>query len=198
MHTYPHKIENGEGEVITFLGVVRDGDGDRLQIEVFAPPNVGTPMHLHHLQDEAVTVVAGKLGLQFAGEPPRYAKAGETIILKRGVGHRWWNAGTTELRCTGWASPPNKLEYFLTALFASMRRSGGKRPGLFDAAFLVTRYRSEIRMLDIPVVVQKVAFPVLLVVGKLLGKYDKFKDAPEPVLEQGSTTRIAMSGAGPR
>ena len=103
--------------------------------------------------------MAGKLGLQFAGEQPRYAEAGEAIILKRGVGHRWWNAGTTELRCTGWATPPNNIEYFLTALFDSMKRSGRKRPGFFDAAFLLTRYRSEIRMLDIPAVVQKVAFP---------------------------------------
>jgi len=29
--------------------------------------------------------------------------------------------------------------------------------------------------------VQKVVFPVLLAAGTLLGKYDKFKDAPEPV-----------------
>jgi len=54
MHTYPYKIENGEGEgeVITFLGVVRDRDGDRMEVEVLAPPNVGTPMHLHHLQEK--------------------------------------------------------------------------------------------------------------------------------------------------
>jgi quercetin dioxygenase-like cupin family protein len=182
MYTYPHKIENGEGQVLTFFGVVRDRDGDRLEGEFLAPPDVGAPMHLHHLQEEAMTVVAGRLGLQFAGEQPRYAGPGETIILKRGVGHRWWNAGTTELRCTGWATPPNNLEYFLTALFDSMKRSGRKRPGFFDAAFLLTRYRSEIRMLDIPAVVQKVAFPVLLAAGTLLGKYDKFKDAPE-VLE---------------
>ncbi len=38
-------------------------------------------------------------------------------------------------------------------------------------------------MLDIPAVVQKLAFPVLLAAGKLLEKYDRFKDAPEPVLE---------------
>ena len=62
MHTYPHKIENGEGEVITFLGVVRDQDGDRMEVELLAPPNVGTPMHLHHLQEEAITVVAASLG----------------------------------------------------------------------------------------------------------------------------------------
>ena len=183
MHTYPHKIENGEGEVLTFLGVVRDRDGDRTEIELLAPPDVGAPMHRHHLQEEAMTVVAGKLGLQCDGEQPRYAEPGETVILKQGVGHRWWNAGTTELRCTGWAKPPNNIEYFLTALFDSMKRGGSGRPGFFDAASLLTRYRSEIRMLEIPAVVEKVAFPVLLPLGTMLGKYDKFKDAPEPVME---------------
>jgi hypothetical protein len=45
MPTYPHKIENGEGEVLTFLGVVRDRDGDRMELELLAPPDVGAPMH---------------------------------------------------------------------------------------------------------------------------------------------------------
>ena len=36
-------------------------------------------------------------------------------------------------------------------------------------------------MLEIPSFVQKLAFPVLLAVGKALGKYEKFKDAPEPI-----------------
>ena len=58
MHTYPHKIENGEGEELTFFGVVRHRDGDRMEVEFLAPPDVGTPMHLHHLQEEAITVVA--------------------------------------------------------------------------------------------------------------------------------------------
>ena len=183
MHTYPHKIENGSGEVLTFLGVVRDQDGDRIEAELQAQPGAGPPMHVHHLQEEAMTVVAGKLGFQTVGEQPRYAGPGETMIFAPGVGHRWWNAGTTELHCTGWAKPPHNVEYFLTAVFGSMKRTGRKRPGFFDAAFLLTRYRSEMRMLEIPAVVQKVAFPVLLAVGKALGKYDKFKDAPEPVRE---------------
>jgi hypothetical protein len=62
-----------------------------------------------------------------------------------------------------------------------MKRVGKKRPDFFDAAFLLTRYRSEIGMLDIPAIVQTVAFPVLLVIGKLVGKYDRFQGAPEPV-----------------
>jgi quercetin dioxygenase-like cupin family protein len=183
MQTYPHKIENGSGEVLTFLGVVRDQGGDRIEAEVRAQPGAGPPMHVHHLQEEAMTVVAGKLGFQTVGEQPRYAGPGETMIFAPGIGHRWWNAGTTQLHCTGWARPPHNVEYVLTAMFDSMKRSGRKRPGVFDAAFLLTRYRSEMRMLEIPAVVQSVAFPVLLALGKILGKYDKFKDAPEPVRE---------------
>ena len=181
MHTYPYKIENGSGEELVFLGVAGAESGERLEVEVRAQPGAGPPMHVHYLQEEAMTVVSGKLGFQTAGEEPRYAGPGETKIFACGVGHRWWNAGATELHCTGWARPPHNVEYFLTALFGSMKRAGRKRPDFFDAAFLLTRYRSEIRMLDIPAIVQTVAFPVLLAIGKLVGKYDRFQGAPEPV-----------------
>jgi quercetin dioxygenase-like cupin family protein len=191
MQTYPHKIENGSGEVLTFLGVVRDRSGDRIDADVRAQPGAGPPMHVHHFQEEAMTVVVGKLGFQTVGEQPRYAEPGETMIFAPGVGHRWWNAGTTELHCAGWAKPPHNVEYFLAAIFDSMKRSGRKRPGLFDAAFLLRRYRSEIGMLEIPAVVQKVVFPVLLALGRILRKYDKFKDAPEPVQESETVLRHA-------
>lgn len=180
---YPHTIDNGSGEVLTFLGVRRDELGDRIDAEMLAQPGAGPPMHVHYLQEEAMTVVAGKLGFQVAAGPPQYAGPGETAIFAPGVAHRWWNAGTTELRCTGWARPPHNVEYFLSAIFESMKRTGRNRPNFFDAAFLLTRYRSEMGMLAIPAVVQKVAFPVLLAIGTMLGKYDRFTDAPEPVQE---------------
>ena len=136
-----------------------------------------------------MTVVSGKLGFQIVGEPPRYAGPGETMIFAPGVAHRWWNAGTTELHCTGWAKPPHNVEYFLSALFDSMKRSGRQRPGLFGAAFLLTRYRSDMNMLAIPAVVQKMVFPVILAIDTILGKYDRFKDAPEPLLESAVESR---------
>jgi quercetin dioxygenase-like cupin family protein len=155
MHTYPRKIENGSGEELVFLRVVREQGVDRLEVDIRAQPGAGPPMHVHYLQEEAMTVVAGKLGFQTDGEQPRYVGPGETMIFAPGVAHRWWNAGTTELHCTGWAKPPHNVEYFLTALFDSMKRSGRKRPEFFDAAFLLTRYRAEMNMLEIPAVVQK-------------------------------------------
>jgi hypothetical protein len=55
------------------------------------------------------------------------------------------------------------------------------RPGPFDAAFLARRFRSEFGMAEIPALVQRLAFPVLVTVGRLLGKYARYADAPEPV-----------------
>jgi quercetin dioxygenase-like cupin family protein len=182
MNTYPYTIENGAGEKMTFLGISRDEQGeDRLDAEMVAQPGSGPPMHVHYLQEEVVKVVSGKIGYQLLGEEPRYALEGETLVIAPGIAHRWWNAGTTEAHMTGWVKPPCNFEYFLTAIFRSTKEGGKERPSNFDGAFLVTRYGSEYGLLAMPSVVQKLLFPVVVVVGKAMGKYAKFKDAPEPV-----------------
>jgi mannose-6-phosphate isomerase-like protein (cupin superfamily) len=180
-HSYPRTIDNGFGEQLTFLRVVSTDGGDRLEVEGRARSGVGPPMHVHLLQEEAVTVVEGRMGYQLAGDEPREAGPGETVACPRGVPHRWWNAGSTELRSTGWITPANNAEFFLTAMFDSVKRSTNGRPSLFDVAFLMTRYRSEFDMLEIPAIVKTIGFPLLLVLGRLLGKYRRFADAPVPV-----------------
>ena len=82
---------------------------------------------------------------------------------------------------TGWCKPPDNIEFFLGALFASAKRNGGGRPALFDAAFLMTRYRSEYAMLELPAFVRRVVIPVLFVVGRVLGKHENYRDAPAPM-----------------
>ena len=82
---------------------------------------------------------------------------------------------------TGWCAPPGNVEFYLAALFASMKVNGGKRPGLFDAAFLTTRYRTEFAMLELPTVVRRLVIPVIYALGVALGKYAKYKDAPQPI-----------------
>ena len=47
MQAYPYTIDNGSGEELTFLGVVRNHDGDRLQAASRAQPGAGPPMHVH-------------------------------------------------------------------------------------------------------------------------------------------------------
>lgn len=178
---YPYSIENGGGEVLVFLGIEHTSEGDRIRIEGSARPGAGPPTHVHYLQEEVVRVTAGRIGYQVLGQAPKFAGPGEQIVWPAGTPHRWWNAGEVDCSATGWCRPPGNVEYYLSNIFASMARNGGKRPGLFDAAFLTTRYKTEFGFLGAPAPVRKVVLPALYVIGKLLGTFEKFKDAPEPV-----------------
>lgn len=182
MQTYPHTIENGAGEQITFRRLVKDPDGDWLDVENLVKPGSGPPMHIHHYQEESLTVVQGRLGYQRPGQPPQFAGEGETLVFKPGEPHKFWNAGEEDLRCTGYIKPADNVAYFLTAIYASQKRNAGRRPDPFDAAYLSLRYKSEFAMVEIPSFVQRFLFPVQVALGKLLGKYDKYADAPAPII----------------
>jgi hypothetical protein len=51
-YTYPHTIENGAGERLTFVRRVQDPVGDRLEVENLVKPGSGPPMHVHNYQEE--------------------------------------------------------------------------------------------------------------------------------------------------
>jgi hypothetical protein len=177
--TYPHIIENCLGETLIMHKLEKEPDGDRLIVENYVTPGRGPIMHTHWLQDEALTVVRGRLGYEIQGQPAQYIQEGETI--KRGVAHRFWNDGQEVLHCKGWVKPANTLPFFLTAVFEAQNKSGSPMPERFDGAYLVKRYASEYDMTDIPWFVKKVIIPVTYYTGKLLGKYRHFKHAPAPV-----------------
>jgi hypothetical protein len=88
---------------------------------------------------------------------------------------------TTFRKRLGASFAPDNVEFFLGTLFASTKANGGVRPGLFDAAFLATRYRTEFALLELPAVVRHVVIPTVYMVGTIVGKYRKFKDAPAPI-----------------
>ncbi|MES2650060.1 MAG: cupin domain-containing protein [Bacteroidota bacterium] len=180
-YTYPHTIQNVTGEKLIFKALLPEPDGDKLLVENFVTPNSGPPMHTHFLQDEALTVVEGKIGYQVQGKPAQFAGVGETVLFRRGVPHRFWNAGEEILHCTGWVKPANTLVFFLSSIYEAQNKSGSEQPEKFDGAYLLTRYKSEFDMAEIPAFVKKVILPITYQVGKLLGKYKHFEDAPEPV-----------------
>jgi quercetin dioxygenase-like cupin family protein len=181
MRSYPYTIDNGAGERLTFQRLVPTARGGRVEGENVVSPGAGPPMHVHYLQDEGFTVVHGRLGVQRPGAAPEFAGAGETVVFLAGEPHRFWNAGDGELRCAGFMEPAGNAEFFLEALFDFQRANGGARPSLFDVAFLTRRYRAEFGMLEIPAVVQRLLFPLIVAVGRKLGRYDKYANAPEPM-----------------
>lgn len=181
MSDYPHTIENDAGERLTFLGIRSDERGEYLEVSNAVSPGSGPPMHVHHLQEEGLTVERGTMGWQRLGEEEHLARAGESVTFAPGEVHRFWNAGDDELIGTGFVRPPDNLEYFLSQIYASTKANGGRRPRLFDAAYLTSRYRSEFGMADIPGPVQRLVFPIVVAVGRLFGLDRRFAGAPEPV-----------------
>jgi quercetin dioxygenase-like cupin family protein len=179
--SYPHTIVNGAGEKLTFVARRRDERGEYLEGNNSVAPGAGPPMHVHHLQEESLTVERGTLGYQRKGQAQQTASPGETVTFPPGDPHRFWNAGDEELVCSGIIRPPGNVEYFLAEIFASIERHGGKRPGIFDAAYLSRRYRSEFEFLVAPSPVRRIVFPAIAAAGKLLGLHRRYAGAPEPV-----------------
>ena len=180
-YSYPHVAETGGGERLVFSRRVPGVNGERVIGENLVSPGSGPPMHVHYLQTEALTVLEGRMGYQRLGEAEQFAGPGEEVVFAAGEAHRFWNAGDSDLRCSAWVEPPDNIEYFLTELFDSTRRNGGHRPHPLEAAFLLTRYRSEFGMPAIPAPVQRFVFPLLVMIGRLTGRYSRYRDAPEPV-----------------
>ncbi len=177
---FPHTIA-GTGEKITVLGTfVKDGI-ETLECNIDVQPKAGPPMHTHHRQDESLTVLSGTMAYQILGEEAKFAYAGDSITIKAGIPHKFWNAGTDVLKCKCYVSPPDNYVYFLTELYRSMNSNNG-RPSMYDGAFLLNRYKAEFAMLEIPAFVQRFIFPVVLFFGNLLGSGKKFSGAPQPVV----------------
>ena len=177
----PHTIENCIGEKLIFHELVKEPGGDKLLVENFVQPGIGPVMHTHWLQDECLTVISGKIGYKIKGGEEKFAGPGESVFFGKGVAHRFWNAGESILHCRGYVKPANTIVFFLSSIYAAQNKTGSAKPETFDGAYLLTKYRSEYDMNEISWFVKKTIIPLTYQVGKLLGKYDHFKNAPEPV-----------------
>jgi quercetin dioxygenase-like cupin family protein len=178
----PHTITNPFGEELTFRSLEQDEMGiSKMIVENKVHPGSGPPFHVHFKQEECLTITKGRMGYQIQGREEKFAEEGESVLFNRGEMHRFWNAGKEILECKGWVKPANTLDYFLTGIYGSMTKSGKTEGDPFDSAFLLTRYRSEYDLAVIPGFVKKVIMPITVMIGKLIGKYPHFKDAPEPI-----------------
>lgn len=178
----PVTIDNGHGETINFNQLIHEPDGDTIIGVNAVMPNAGPPMHVHWLQDEGFTVIKGKIGYQVQGGPEQFAGEGESVVFKKGVPHRFWNAGTEILQCRGWLKPANNVVFYLSSVFESQSKRKDGNPGLFDIAFLLRRYRSEFDVMEIPLFVKKLILPLVFLWGKITGKYRKYRNAPKPIV----------------
>jgi len=79
-------------------------------------PGRGTPLHLHHFQDEVFYVLDGQYAFQ-VGEDRYELKAGDSIFLPRKVPHAWKQISQRG-KMTVVVQPAGKLENFFMAVAA--------------------------------------------------------------------------------
>ena len=160
------------GEILR-LRRVRDAEGQIiLSIEGSLPPkSSGPPPHVHFHQREEGTVKAGSLGARIRNEKFVVAVGG-TSVFPAGVVHAWWNAGDDLLELSGRAIPAADLDRYLQALFAVLNASDSGRPSIFYLAHVLWRHRHTQAVAAPPRTIQRIFFPLILLVGRLLGKYE--------------------------
>ena len=122
------------------------------------------------MQHEEGAVLSGVLSGRVGGRTVTF-RAGEQLVFPAGVPHSWWNDGDEPLRFKGRAAPAADLDRFLQAVFAIANAGAAGRPSVFHMAHLLHRHRHTQRLAAIPVWVQRIVLPTVVVIGRLLGKY---------------------------
>jgi mannose-6-phosphate isomerase-like protein (cupin superfamily) len=166
------KIENRHTGEILRMHRVREANGQVILIlEGSLPPHSsGPPLHVHFQEHEQGFVAAGTLGA-IVGNKKITVQTGEPADLPAGVPHRWWNAGEDLLKFNGRVVPVIDLDRYLQAIFAVVNSSNSGRPSLFYMAHILRRHRQTQELRTVPVAIQKIVFPMVLLIGHILGKY---------------------------
>jgi quercetin dioxygenase-like cupin family protein len=165
------RLENRHTGEILVMRRMRDDKGQVvLTLDGTLPPGTsGPPLHVHFHEHEEGIVKAGTLGAQI-GKDKFVVPAGGTVVLPAGRPHRWWNAGDDLLEFSGHVVPVD-LDRYLQAVFAVLNASNG-RPPIFYLAHVLWRHR-DTQLLSIPPPpIQRILLPIVLIIGRILGKYN--------------------------
>ena len=165
-------LENRHTGEILRMRRVRDVQGKIIMtMDGTLPPGTsGPPPHVHFHEYEEGSVKAGTLGAR-VGDRKIVVPAGGTAVLPARVVHSWWNAGDDMLEFSGQVTPVVDLDRYLQAVFAVVNASESGRPSVFYMAHVLWRHRHTQAVAMPPRVVQRIVLPVILLVGRVLGKY---------------------------
>ena len=159
------------GEILRMRRVRDSQDQTILALDGSLPARAsGPPLHIHFHEREEINVKAGTLGAQ-VGTEKIIVLTGGTAVLPAGVVHKWWNAGDDILEVSGRAIPANDLDRYLQAIFAVLNASPSGRPSIFYIAHVAWRHRHTQALATPPRAIQRIVFPFILFVGRILGKY---------------------------
>jgi quercetin dioxygenase-like cupin family protein len=191
------------GQRMVFLQTGEETNGGLLRSESYVPPaGDAEPEHRHPYQQSGAEVLSGSLRFRVGAEE-RSLEAGESITIPANTPHFFWNDGDEEACFVGWFCPALKIDRFFEAFFGLAQ--DGKLdekglPSMLQLAVMVPHFADEIRLTNLPWVVQRATFGALAPIGRLLGyrpehPYPYGGGGDEPSASEGARVS-ANSGAG--
>lgn len=156
------------------------GDGPGIAHLTARPGAAVVGEHFHPFMQEKFTVLKGTLDARIAGKTMSLTP-GQSALVEPGVVHDWWNSSTTEEahvlieidKAPGAEHiDSNRFEMLIGMLFGlandgKVDRKG--RPGPIQGAMIAHEFADTVVFTSPPPAVQKIAFGVLVPLGRLLG-----------------------------
>ena len=178
-------------ERIEFLDTAQDTGGASLRMDLLVGNRgFAAAEHVHKEQDERFEILSGRFRYRLDGVE-REAEAGEVVEIPKGARHVWWNAGEEDLRTIIEFRPALRSEEFFESYFALGKdgRTDPKTgmPNLLQTAVLLREFKEEIHLAKPPLLVQKIVFGTLAIVGRLLGYRARYP-YPYPARHETSPT----------
>lgn len=169
----PRTISNPEiGDVLTFVEVAGETNGNRVVLEITLAPGGGNPMHIHLKQRETFQVVDGELKVTVAGAT-RQLKEGDEATVPPRTPHRFFSDGSQPATFRVTILDPGLVEDGLRMLYGLAR--DGKAPRGIPRNPLVIALcaeRSDVYGAGLPVWFQMALVAPLAALARALG-YDR-------------------------
>jgi|SRR5687768_3171379 len=112
----PVAISPGSGRILNFLGVTHkltspQTGGAFYVCEAIFPPERGSPLHIHHYEDEVIHVLEGAIDIRLDGKK-LHAPMGGIVHLPKNIPHALQNPLKAPLRIMVCAIPGGLENYF--------------------------------------------------------------------------------------
>jgi quercetin dioxygenase-like cupin family protein len=170
------------GECLIFHETSADTGGAFVRFETIVRPG-GTvaAAHVHPYQTERFDVITGTLGVKTGRVKAEYG-AGETVEIRPGTSHKFWNAGDDELRFVAEVSPALQFESLIETMFALAVDGKTNRKGMpnpLRLAVIANHHFDVVRLPLIPAALQKAALACGGPLGRLVGFGPVYEPAGE-------------------
>ncbi len=171
------------GETVTFQRTSADSDGELVIAEVtLEPGGSAAGVHVHPNQTETFQILDGTVGFRL-GRERLFATTGETIVVKAGTAHAFWNTGEGQARFLCEMRPALGFERLLETMFALARDGKTNSRGLphpLRLAAIADHHRDDLQLPILPLPVQRLAARVGATAAWALAEFGPTYDGPRP------------------